>query len=139
MKLSCSFCSDSTECSCPDSEAKKYAKYPDAKFACPVCSELLDEGVPEAELKDSPKRAEAAALVETEQISAMLAEMVSSDTFEQNWGQAKDALRTLSKKELAQESYYQGLHAAFAFFLTARRQGSLDRMLADLKKDRHPH
>ena len=132
MKLTCVYCAEANECSCPDCETGGHA---DAKFVCPVCAELLEDGVPEAELKSSPRRAEVKHELRIEEIASAIAGVLLEGAFEPLWTEQKEEWRKLSKKELAEQSCHFGLFCMARALLETMTEEDASEMLAKLKTE----
>ncbi len=118
MKMICYYCSETTTCSCPDDAHHKHS---DAKFICDICVRLMEEGVPEAELRNHARRKEMADMIKAEEEGDELAEKYIAEFFDDVWAESKITAKSLSKKELAEYFYGIGMSTAFVLMLAAAK------------------
>ena len=131
MKMNCFYCSEITICSCPDHESEKYK---DARHTCEVCLHLMEIGVKEDELKTSDKREGAKNFLLSDLMSNIFSDMLVDDIFKDFWAEEKKILKELSKKDLANESFYSGMLAAFNFCFMKYSEGELDQIIETMKE-----
>lgn len=131
MKFTCMYCGEVDECSCPDHESEKYKN---AKHVCDLCIELLDAGVREDSLKTSPKREEARKRMIIREITEIFADQIADELFDAVWQNGKDDMKILSKKELAEQAYYNGILAGLRLCFEAALDGEMDELIDPLKK-----
>jgi len=87
---------------------------------------MMDEGVPEAELKDSPMRKEIREMMEAEEAGDALAEKCVEEFFGDAWAEAKGPTKEFSRKELAEHFFGMGLSIAFTTTLKASAEKSAE-------------
>ena len=109
MKMTCAYCSEVTECSCPEDHSREFK---DAKYVCDICMGLLERGIKEEKLKTSPKRKEVEQEMETEAFSDVFSEKITEEFFEPFWKMVKKDVRDMSKKDLTKEAYEAGAYMA---------------------------
>lgn len=129
--MKCTYCSEITKCSCSDHESEKYQE---AEYVCDVCTQLLDEGVVEDELKTSSKREETKKIIMIDNVASVLASRLMEENFDAYWQEEKEDLRSLSKKELAVECHYSGLHTALVLCIQMHLEGKLSELFEELKE-----
>jgi|GEM_PF-2813293 len=129
MENTCVGCGAVSECSCPEGT---FHNHTEAKYFCETCMELLSESVPENQLKDSPKRAEANQSIKAKELAEHFSVMMTGATFDKLWAEEKDMLKEMSKKELAQEAMFRGMRVGFLFHFDELNEKELDEMLKDI-------
>lgn len=109
MKMVCYYCDEITTCSCPED-----SHHSDAKFVCDICMRLMEEGVPEDQLKNSSKREEVKKSMhaEEEEDHEFIVKAVEG-TFDEIWSVGKKYTKELSKKDVAKYFYAVGMASAF--------------------------
>lgn len=101
-KTRCSFCGSEMECPVSMSEADKHV--------CEVCSELLAEGVGEKNLKKESLFIRQSGLQEHFKKAGKRTDLIADLYFGNYWQNEKNFLKTLSKKDLAEMAFCEGLY-----------------------------
>jgi hypothetical protein len=133
MEMVCQYCGEITRCSCPEETHTS-----DAKFVCELCMALMEDGVPEAELKNSPKREEMRKMAADEEEISRHVDKKLKETFDNLWSDEKESSKEMSKKELAEYFYGVGMTVAFAMAYAdadSNNDDKLKKRLHELSED----
>lgn len=112
VKVKCSFCGKEIEC--PEDMLKEVEKH-----ACADCFRNIRDNLPEEEIKklhvDMP-------LEElNDDMAEGIADKLVEDEFSSVWQDSKNDFKEMSKKEVAEEMFWQGAYMAMVGFLEMLR------------------